>query len=67
MKLPEFITIENRSHMRLEEDMYTTRGWDLPIKYVTKDLKIRGFMKHLNGKELTPITKEEFIRHQGEY
>jgi len=60
--LPEFIRLGSSTHMRLDKTTkeYKTRGWDLPIKYIDKNLKIRGFMKHLNGEELVPISKEDF-------
>ena len=68
MQYPKFIKISNTSFMELDEvsGEYTTRGWSLPLKYVTKELIIRGFMKHLNGCKLVPISKEEYLEQQGE-
>ena len=67
--LPEFIKIKEVTHMRLDKtsEEYTTRGWSLPIEYVDESLKIRDFMKHLNGVELIPISREEFVKKQGEF
>lgn len=54
-------------HMVEGEYSYSARGCDLPIsniKEVDGRFYIKSFMQHLNGKELVPITKEEYEANQ---
>ena len=67
MDLPKYIKI-GVSYMQLSTEFqeYTTYGWELPVRCVKKDgdkLIITNFMKHLNGKQLTPIIEQEYLRN----
>ena len=64
VELPEFVRI-GVSHMRLEQTEYVTYGWELPLRCIDGNLTIKNFMRHLDGKKLTPITREEYEKDQG--
>lgn len=64
MNFPGYIKI-GISYMRLSKNSqeYTTYGWELPtrcIHNVDGELRIKDFMAHLDGKVVTPISKEEY-------
>ena len=64
MSLPEFVKI-GVSYMRLSGTEYVTYGWGLPLRCVNETLTIQNFMPHLDGKKLTPITREDYEVDQG--
>ncbi len=47
-----------------EFEEYTTYGWELPLRCIEKvgdKLTVTNFMDHLNGKQLTPISEQEYL------
>lgn len=67
MDLPKYVLIGGTSQMIKGDCNYTTRGWELPltnVKEIDGRFYVKSFMKHLDGRELIPITKEEYEADQ---